>query len=464
MVFSSPLFLFVYLPTVLMVYYITPPKLRNLVLLLLSLMFYAWGEPIYVVLMVFSTVQDYVCSWYIEKYSSNARRKRLFLIISMVGNLTMLGVFKYLDFIIINLQHIPVFSGLQPLGIPLPIGISFYTFQTMSYTIDVYRGVNKAQKNIVTLGTYIASFPQLIAGPIIKYKDVSVDLEHRTYTLQKFSDGVIQFTVGMCKKVLVANPAGELFTIYQSMDAASVSTTGAWLAAIAFTIQIYFDFSGYSDMAIGLGKMLGFRFPANFNYPYIAESITDFWRRWHISLSSWFREYLYIPLGGNRKGTFRTIGNLLIVWLATGIWHGASWNYILWGLFYFILLVMEKQWLLKILGKIPHLFRHLYALLFIVLGWVIFANEDLSRGILMFKAMFRGSYGVVPEDLFYLKNYATIFVIAGLGSIPLWKDMFGKISPKVQGFLKIVLLMAGLFACTATLVDSTYNPFLYFRF
>ncbi|MFZ7103442.1 MAG: MBOAT family O-acyltransferase [Peptococcaceae bacterium] len=467
MVFSSVLFLFVYLPSVLLIYYAVPPKFRNLVLFIVSLVFYGWGEPVYISIMIFSTILDYTCSFMIEKSAGNKKHAKAFLIVSLAGNLFMLCVFKYLDFIILNLSYIPALSGLKPLGIPLPIGISFYTFQTMSYTIDVYRGINQRQKSFVTLGAYVTLFPQLIAGPIVKYKDVARELECRTYTAAQFSEGIGIFTVGLCKKVLIANSVGSLFDTYHAMELAKVSTLGAWLAVISYTFQIYFDFSGYSDMAIGLGKMLGFNFLRNFNYPYIACSITDFWRRWHISLSSWFKEYLYIPLGGNRRGPWRTIFNLLVVWTLTGIWHGASWNYLLWGLYFFVLLVIEKQWLLKYLDKVPHVVGHVYALLLIVISWVLFSNEDLSRCLAMLAKMFTAGINtslVFAYDWFYLANYGVIFVLAALSSIPFWHNLFFKLSPKLQGTLKIILVILGLTVCTASLVDSTYNPFLYFRF
>lgn len=465
MVFSSLLFLFVYLPVVLAIYYLVPLRLRNLTLLVFSLVFYGWGEPVYITLMLFSTVLDYTCGRMIDKYRAITKRKKLFLLISIVGNLGLLCVFKYLDFIILNLRQIPVLSALQPLGIPLPIGISFYTFQTMSYTIDVYRGVNQTQKNIITMGTYVTLFPQLIAGPIVKYKDIAAELEQRRHSIETFAEGVCLFTIGLSKKVLIANAVGELFETYQAMAGTNVTAMGAWLAALAYTFQIYFDFSGYSDMAIGLGKMFAFHFLPNFNYPYIARSITDFWRRWHISLSSWFREYLYIPLGGNRKGPARTMLNLFVVWMATGIWHGASWNYVLWGLYYFVLLAIEKLWLLQRLDNIPSFLRHVYTLLFVVFGWVLFSNEDLTRCVAMLGKMFGiGGRWFAASDVFYLANYAVIFLLAAVASGPAVKKLFARIPPKPQRALKLVLVAVGLFLCTATLVDSTYNPFLYFRF
>ena len=464
MVFSSLLFLYVYLPSVLLIYFILPKKFRNFALLTVSLLFYGWGEPIYVLLMVFSTIQDYICSLMIEKNRDDPKRKRRYLTISIVGNLCVLGVFKYLDFIIINLSHIPPLSGLRPVGLALPIGISFYTFQTMSYTIDVYFGVNKAQKSIINLGTFVTMFPQVTAGPIVKYKDVSAELNDRKHTFDSFAEGIMQFTVGLCKKVLIANSVGALFDKYSLTDVSSMTAAGAWLSAIAFTFQIYFDFSGYSDMAIGIGKMLAFRFLPNFNYPYTAESITDFWRRWHMSLSSWFREYLYLPLGGNRKGRVRTIVNLFVVWMATGIWHGASWNYVLWGLYYFVVLSAEKMFMLKILAKVPRFVRNAYTVLLVILGWVLFSNENLSRCVGMVGTMFGAGAIWAPADIFYLRGYIIVFIIAAIGSGPLIKNLFYRLSGRAREYAKVILVISGLFLCTASLVDSTYNPFLYFRF
>ncbi len=465
MVFSSLLFLFIYLPITLLLYYITPMKFRNLVLLVVSLIFYGWGEPIYVLIMVFSTFLDYICSRMIGKYRENESKKKIFLIISVIGNLGMLGIFKYLDFFITTIAMIPGLAFLEPIGIALPIGISFYTFQTMSYTIDVYRGVNEPQKNIISLGTYIVMFPQLIAGPIVKYKDISKQLVERTLSVNQFADGVSLFVIGLCKKILIANACGEVFDLYQAMGQNEVTFMGAWISAFAFSFQIYFDFSGYSDMAMGIGKMLGFEFLQNFNYPYISNSISEFWNRWHISLSSWFKEYLYIPLGGNRKGKLITFRNIFIVWLATGAWHGANFNYILWGLFYFVLLMVEKAGLFNALKKSPTIFRLLYVWFFTNIGWVIFANENFGNMIARLKTMFgMSTQFFLREDLFYFNNWLFIFVVAAIASTPFVKNVFNGLSYKVKSLLQMVLIPIGLFLCTASLVDSTFNPFLYFRF
>ena len=360
MVFSSFVFLLVFLPIVLILYFLCPAKGRNLVLLLASLLFYAWGEPVYVLIMLFSTVFDYTNGRIIEYYKDRGfyKRAKVALVVDLVGNLAILGFFKYADFVIENVNSVTG-AGISLLRIALPIGISFYTFQTMSYTIDVYRGEVPAQKNILDFATYVVLFPQLIAGPIVQYKTIAEELSGRKHNLEDISQGVFRFVVGLGKKVILANQIGALYTEISGMGEISVAT--AWLGAIAYSFQIYFDFSGYSDMAIGLGRIFGFHFLENFNFPYMAKSITDFWRRWHISLSSWFREYVYIPLGGNRKGMARQLVNIMIVWFLTGLWHGASWNFILWGVYYGVLLMIEKLFLLKLLKKLPSWVGHVYS-------------------------------------------------------------------------------------------------------
>ena len=381
MVFSSLEFLFVFLPVTLLVYFCVPHKVRNLVLLLFSLFFYGWGEPVYVFLMIFTILIDYLGGWFVGKWrDEKPRAAKAALVVSILINLGMLGFFKYYDFFVSNLARIPCFSSLQPLGLTLPIGISFYTFQSLSYVIDVYRRETDAQKNLLAFGTYVTLFPQLIAGPIVRYRDVDDQLTNRTESVALFASGVRTFLCGLAKKVLLANAAGQIFDSLKAGE--GVSAFGAWFGLLFYLFQIYFDFSGYSDMAVGLGKMFGFRFLENFDYPYIATSITDFWRRWHISLSTWFLEYVYIPLGGNRRGTLKTWRNLLIVWLCTGFWHGASWNYILWGLYYFVLLAIEKLFLYRALEKIPRFFRHAYTLLFVYFGWLLFTFEDGAAGSL----------------------------------------------------------------------------------
>ncbi|MCI9367981.1 MAG: MBOAT family protein, partial [Oscillospiraceae bacterium] len=347
----------------------------------------------------------------------------------------------------------------------LPIGISFYTFQTMSYTIDVYRGDAPCQKNIVTFGTFVTLFPQLIAGPILKYKDLDDQLERRDHTFEKFASGVQRFTIGACKKVLLANALGPLWDVYLATPSAQLTTSGAWLGILAFSLQLYFDFSGYSDMAIGLGRMLGFEFLENFNYPYISKSASEFWRRWHISLGSWFREYLYFPLGGSRVKPARMVFNLLIVWAATGIWHGASWNFLLWGLYWFVWIGLEKLWLDKALSKAPAWLCHVYGVLIAIVGWAIFAVEDFSAMGPYLAAMFGFGAGVLDGDfLYYLRNYLPILVIAIMAATPLAKTLWHKLPQRAQQLAFPVLMLAGLAVTTAYLVDGTYNPFLYFRF
>ncbi len=472
MVFSSTLFLFIYLPLVLLIYYITPLKWRNVVLFVFSLFFYGWGEPVYVFLMMAMVALDYVFGRLIEKNrakqddSLSMKRAKVWLLTSIVINIGTLFLFKYLDFVIENLRQIPAFSGLPTLNLVMPIGISFYTFQKMSYVIDVYRGDSHAQKNYIKFGTYVTMFPQLIAGPIVKYKDVDGQLSERRYTVDRFADGVTIFVAGLAKKVLLANGIGMLWDTYQAAGIEHMSVMGAWLAAAAFSFQIYFDFSGYSDMAVGLGKMLGFEFMQNFNYPYIADSVTDFWRRWHISLSTWFREYLYIPLGGNRKGKWRNVLNLLIVWVVTGIWHGAAWNFLLWGLYYAVLLIVEKLWLLKAMERWPKWCRHFYTLAIVIVGWAIFACDSLRTCATMIGNMFgvRGTGMMHVEDLYYLSCYAVLLLISCIASLPFVKRLYAGLPSKLQQVLTPLLLVLGLILSTAVIVDSTYNPFLYFRF
>lgn len=467
MVFSSLVFLFVYFPLVLGVYYVCPLKWRNIVLLIFNLVFYGWGEPVYVLLMMFSVLVDYLLGIGIDKWRNNRCIAKTFLITSIVWNLGLLFFFKYYDFFLQSLQNVGIAKGLPLLGLSLPIGISFYTFQKLSYTVDVYRGDCEGQCNFVDFSVFVTLFPQLIAGPILQYKDLAEQLKSRVHSLGKIREGIRIFTVGLCKKVLLANSIGELWDYYRLMEAGSITTLGAWLGLIAFCFQIYFDFSGYSDMAIGIGKILGFEFKPNFNYPYISRSITDFWRRWHISLSSWFRDYLYIPLGGNRMGMKRQLLNILIVWAATGIWHGASFNFLAWGLYYAIILMLEKLVLLKVLDKAPRFLGHIYALIFIAIGWAIFGMADMSDSAGYFKALC-GITGVAniyeTGDLFQFSNNALLLVVLIFASIPVGKRLFDKLSAGVRNITEIVLIVTGLVMSTAYLVDSTYNPFLYFRF
>jgi len=467
MVFSTPVFLFYFLALTLFIYYIVPRKWRNVVLLLSSLFFYYWGEREYVTIMLVSTAIDYTHGMLVErcKERGNDKGARLAVASSIVFNLGLLFFFKYWDFLAASLQSMGL-SFMPVLGIHLPIGISFYTFQTMSYTIDVYRGDARAQRSILNFGTFVTLFPQLIAGPIIKYKDLGEQIDQRDCTVDKFSAGVEKFMVGMGKKVLIANNVGMLWEAYKAMAPGELTVLGAWLGVLAFSFQIYFDFSGYSDMATGLGRMLGFEFLPNFNYPYISKSITEFWRRWHISLSTWFREYVYIPLGGNRCSKSRWMFNLFVVWAATGIWHGASWNYLIWGLYFFALLMIEKFFLLKKLEKAPALVGHVYTLALVLVSWAIFAIEDFSHLVSYLKVMF-GLGGVPVQDGafgYYLGSYLPILVIAAVASTPVGVKLFRKLPEKRRQTAGVALVLAGLLVCTAYLVDGTYNPFLYFRF
>ncbi len=466
LIFSSLLFLFTYLPIVLAVYHLTPLKWRNLFLLIANLIFYGWGEPIYILIMFASIAIDYTHGLLVEKFRDNDKKARMVVASSMFFNLALLFFFKYYDFLADNLRVIPIFAGLPRLGLELPIGISFYTFQTMSYTVDVYRGQAKTQKNIINFGTFVTLFPQLIAGPILQYRDLDEQLSEREHSAEKFASGVRIFIVGLSKKVLLANSIGMLWDVYKAMPASTLTMAGAWLGVLAFTFQIYFDFSGYSDMAVGLGRMLGFEFMQNFNYPYISRSITEFWRRWHISLGSWFRNYLYIPLGGNRRGKARQYLNLFIVWAATGIWHGASWNFLLWGLYFFVLLVIEKAFLLKALDRAPRWVSHVYALFFIVVGWAIFGVEELGALGSYLAAMFgMGAGGICrAADGYYLMNYATMLPILAIASTPLGAKLMKRVPERALRVAVPVLIVCALVLCTAYLVDATYNPFLYFRF
>ena len=467
MVFSSLYFLFLYLPIVLLIYYIAPLRLRNAVLLVFNLIFYGWGEPKYILIMFASIAIDYTHGILVTrcKERGNDKGARRAVASSVVFNLALLFFFKYWDFIARSLAAVGL-GFLPVLNIRLPIGISFYTFQTMSYTIDVYRGDARCQKNIITFGTFVTLFPQLIAGPIIKYKDLDDQLEHRTHSPEQFASGVQVFVVGLAKKVLLANNLGMLWDAYKAMPAGQLTTAGAWLGILAFSLQLYFDFSGYSDMAIGLGRMLGFEFSPNFNYPYISRSITEFWRRWHISLGTWFREYLYIPLGGNRVSRGRLLFNLLVVWAATGIWHGASWNFLLWGLYFAVLLILEKFFLLRFLERLPAAARHVYTLLLVAVSWAIFAIEDFGHMGAYLAAMFGMAEGGLADGAFryYLRSYLPTLAVSCAAAVPLGARLWCRLSVRRKQLLLPVLLMAGLLLSTAYLVDATYNPFLYFRF
>lgn len=468
MVFSSLEFLFFYLPAVLLIYFLIPAKflaVRNFALLVVSLLFYGWSEPAYIGIMLLSIAVDYTCGKLVAKHRQTAPKKaKAALISSIVINLSILAFFKYADFIIKNLSLIPVFSNLKPLDVALPVGISFYTFQTMSYTLDVYLGEAQVQKNITTFGSYVTMFPQLIAGPIVRYRDVDNALRKRSHTLQNAASGIRRFVCGLAKKVLLANTAGVFYQSFAQGVENTPSILGAWMGVVFFAFQIYFDFSGYSDMAIGLGRIMGFEFPENFNYPYIAKSITDFWRRWHITLSTWFREYVYIPLGGNRRGKARTFINLIIVWFLTGLWHGASWNFVLWGLYFAVILIIEKAFLGKLLDKLPRFISHIYAIVLILFGWFIFIWCDLQDPSSYLSAMFTSQFvsSIAIYDLVRGLLFLGLLIIA---STKLPYSAYCKLKDKA--FFEIVLSIAlplVILLCTAYLVDSSYNPFLYFRF
>lgn len=470
MVFSSLVFLFVFLPITLLFYFIVPRKYRNFILLIVSLIFYAWGEPVYIVLMLFSTVIDFINGLLVEKYADQPKKAKKVVIFAVIVNLSLLTFFKYSGFIVSNVNALMGTTFTVP-DIALPIGISFYTFQTMSYTIDVFRKDAPAQKNIINLGAYVTMFPQLIAGPIVRYQTVAEQLNHRKETQTLFASGVERFVIGLGKKVLLANNIGLLWSQISSMAISELTVMTSWLGVIAFGLQIYFDFSGYSDMAIGLGRMFGFQLLENFNYPYISQSITEFWRRWHISLGTWFRDYVYIPLGGNRKGKRRTYLNVFIVWFLTGLWHGASWNFILWGLYFGIIITIEKVFLMKWLSYAPRLIRHLYTLVLLIIGWGLFAFENLSYLKDYLRVMF-GLKEVALYDqvtLYYLMTNGVLLIILVIASTPLAKQMYQKLKQSKRGELLDVVLspivcLLILILSTAYLVDSSYNPFLYFRF
>lgn len=466
MLFSSLEFLYLFLPITLLVYFVAPPVARNAVLLLVSLVFYGFGEPIYLFLMLFTIGADYVFGLAIAaKIRRGGSPKRL-LFAAVALNLALLGFFKYYDFVARTV-------GLPELGLSLPIGISFYTFQAISYVIDVARQEVAAQKNLISFGTYVTLFPQLIAGPIVRYSEIEARLARRKHTLARIADGIAVFCVGLAKKVLLANPAGELCEalMFRLAEPTCRTVLGAWLWLILFAAQIYFDFSGYSDMAVGLGRIFGFEFPQNFRYPYVSRSITEFWRRWHITLSSWFREYVYIPLGGNRRGRGRTVRNLLITWALTGLWHGAAWNFLLWGVYFFVLLSLEKFVWGKRLERAPSLLRHAYALFFILLGWLIFASDGTRAlnalslgGALVGVGCASFSDAIVQYEL--IRFFPLLFVMV-LGATPLPRKLFYRVAqdrPSLAGLARVFLCIASLVVCTAYLVDSGYNPFLYFRF
>lgn len=471
MVFSSTLFLFRFLPIFIILYFIAPGRMKNLILFLGSLIFYAWGEPVYVGLMLFSTISDYLHGRAIGICKKQGT-KTFFLVSSIIVNLAVLGFFKYADFLIQTVNTVAG-TNIPLLNLPLPIGISFYTFQTMSYSIDCYRGQVKVQKNLLDFAVFVTMFPQLIAGPIVKYVDVEKELHERKADILQISYGCKRFVIGLAKKVLLANNLGLLWTEISSRDFGTLSVMTAWMGMIAFAFQIYFDFSGYSDMAIGLGACFGFHFPENFNYPYISATVTEFWRRWHMTLSSWFREYVYIPLGGNRKGLLRQLLNILIVWTLTGIWHGAGWNFLFWGLWFAFWLMLEKLGLKKLFDFLPKGIGRVYTLFLVLISWVFFSVEKTDGIIQYLYAMF-GVNGVGlynREALFLGMENLVLFVIALIAATPLCNRIGARLGSSVSGYgiatyrvleklIPAVLLIASL----AYIVDATYNPFLYFRF
>ena len=465
MIFSSLIFLFMFLPLVLLLYYATPKRFRNVTLFIVDLVFYSWGEPMLVLLMLVSILINYIAGILIGINRGKKGVSKFIFITAIVLNLGLLGFFKYVGFIGETLNFILPFLNIPILKVSLPIGISFYTFQTMSYTIDVYRNTVKVQKNIITFGTYVSLFPQLIAGPIVRYQDVAEQLVNRKESLQQFTDGVKVFLVGLSKKILIANEMGLIWDTVRESGSAS-GALGSWVGIIAYTLQIYFDFSGYSDMAIGLGKMFGFEFMKNFDYPYISASITEFWRRWHISLGTWFREYVYIPLGGNRHGLARQIINIGVVWFLTGLWHGASWNFILWGVYFGVLLVIEKSFLLKLLKKLPSAVGHIYAMILVIFGWVLFYFEDMGE-MGRFIARLFGSDGFTMSHTVRAAviSYLPLIIIAAVVSTPLFAYVYHKIKSKaVLTVIDNGACITSLLLCTSALVSSSYNPFLYFKF
>ena len=467
MLFSSIPFLYYFLPFVLAVYFLVPFRFKNLVLLVASLFFYFYGEPVYVLLMLFSCLSSFIHGILIDKYRGT-RWAKVWLVSSVTSSMLLLGFFKYSDFFLQNINSL-FGAGIPLLGIALPIGISFFTFQTLSYTIDVYRGNAKVQKSFVRLATYVALFPQLIAGPIVRYTTVEEDLAERTHSVNKFGEGVTRFTIGLAKKVLIANVLYEFIETFRASDDKSV--VFYWMYGIAFSLHIYFDFSGYSDMAIGLGKIFGFRFLENFDYPYISRSVSEFWRRWHMSLGSWFRDYVYIPLGGNRVSTMRWIFNTLVVWLFTGFWHGAAWTFIVWGLYFAAFLLLEKFFLKKFFEKLPRIFSHIYVLIVVIISFVVFNAVNFTEAFSDIRGMFGGLD--IPfwgqETAYYLSSYGLLFAVALFGATPCMKNTVLKLKEK-KGFglaidiLEPITVVVLLTVITACFVNGSFNPFLYFRF
>lgn len=466
MVFSSLPFMFLYLPVTLAIYYALPEKYRNFSLLVLSLVFYGWGEPFFVLIMAATVFADYAFGYLIGKSIAKGGRGKTWLVLAVIFNLGILAFFKYNDFFAGILSSAGI-GFLPTLGLKLPIGISFYTFQALSYVFDIYMRRSQPQKSIVNFGAYITMFPQLVAGPIVRYSDIEEQLTHRRLGMDRFASGVSRFTAGLAKKIHLADRAGALWEYFRDIPDADRSALAAWLGIICFTFQIYFDFSAYSDMAIGLGRMIGFDFCENFNYPYMSTSATDFWRRWHISLGTWFREYVYIPLGGNRRGRARTFVNIFIVWFLTGLWHGAAWNFIIWGLYYCVLLIIEKTFLLKALEKLPRFVSRIYSLLTIVFGWLIFASDTIAAPLSYLSTMF-GSAGMLSCGLDRYELARSIFLLLALavGSTPLPNRLWHKLtdSSRAGAVISVGATAAALAVCIAYMINSSYSPFLYFNF
>ena len=468
MVFSSLIFIFIFLPLTLTVYYISPKKRKNFILLVVSLIFYGWGEPVYISLMIFCIIFNYISTLLIYKYRKSKKLSKKIFIITLAVNLGILAFFKYFGFLVTNINSL---FGLNIYfeKLPLPVGISFYTFQIISYVVDVYLNKVKVQKNIIDFGAYVTMFPQLVAGPIVQYNDIFNQLKNRKENINQFSEGIDRFIIGLGKKVLIANNIGMVWTSIKATEISNVSVISAWIGIIAFTLQIYFDFSGYSDMAIGLGKMFGFEFIENFNYPYISKSVTEFWRRWHISLGSWFREYLYIPLGGNRVSLIKQFRNLFVVWFTTGLWHGASWNFIFWGLYFGFFIVIEKFFFGKLLNRLPKCISNLYTMIIIIVGWVFFDNNKLSDALNYIKVMFglSGNAFIDSAAIYYFYTNFILFVIAILCATPIIYNFHKKIKNQFNARGAIAMALSRifiLFLSTAYLVNQSFNPFLYFRF
>jgi len=469
MVFSSLIFLFAYLPTVWLIYYVTPRKGKNLALFIVSLFFYAWGEPVYVLLMLASITLAYLFGLLIGMYrDEKPHRAKIFTALSVCVSLSFLLFFKYYNFFAFNLSRVPMVEIPTIAGLALPIGISFYTFQIISYTVDVYRGDCVAQKNYINFGAYVTLFPQLIAGPIVRYTEIDEQLTARRESVYDFAQGVLRFVVGLSKKVLIGDALAAGYVYFRDGMGVQPTVVGAWMVVILYSLHLYYDFSGYSDMAIGLGRMFGFHLPENFNYPYISRSITEFWRRWHISLSSWFREYVYIPLGGNRVGTFKRYRNLAVVWLLTGFWHGADWNFVLWGVYFALILILERAFLLKLLERAPRIFAHLYSLFLIGVGFLIFSHNDLDAAFATLLTLFGvGASGLATSTALYTSIRLTpLILVSAIGATPLPKriwEHFGARHPRWQT-ASFILTMLLLIVCVAYLVDSTFSPFEYTQF